>query len=355
MLFQQLQPLKARSPVTLGPPVKLLLPQFIGVHGGVSHDDNLVAGVKILQKPLRGGLAVLPQPGAVVEVAVDAVVEIVGVQLLEVVGSGGRLKQLAAQAGIVIHGAAGIHQHQNLDGVFPGIFITDFQPPCVLAGIVDGGVHIQFLFGALLLCGQLPQGAESHLELAGIQRVVLAEVPELPLPRHHHGGAVHGLAADPQTVGVPAAVAPRGKALRSHPVPAAVVLLRLLLQLLLQPPQQRFQILLREARPPQLLHRAAEIIAGMVQPVHQLLRQLAGIGYILEKFQKHLIEAVKFRFAFHHNGPAQVVKSRQGGVVQALFHALQQRHPLVQGNVQPPLTQQVKKRGEHGYFTFRRV
>ena len=42
-------------------------------------------------------------------------------------------------------------------------------------------------------------------------------------------------------------------------------------------------------------------------------------------------------------------------MVQSLFHALQQRHPLVQGDVQPPLTQQVKKRGEHGYFTFRRV
>ena len=79
------------------------------------------------------------------------------------------------------------------------------------------------------------------------------------------------------------------------------------------------------------------------------------ISNILEEFQKDLVKTVKFRFILHHNGPAQVIKAGERRMVQSLFHALQQRHPLVQGNVQSPLTQQVKKRGEHGYFTFRRV
>ena len=44
-------------------------------------------------------------------------------QLLEVVGFRGRLKKPAAKAGVVIHGATGIHQKQDLDGILPGIFI----------------------------------------------------------------------------------------------------------------------------------------------------------------------------------------------------------------------------------------
>ena len=154
--------------------------------------------------------------------------EIVGVQLFKVVGLGGRLKQLAAQPGIVVHRAAGIHQQQDLHRVLPGVFIPDLQPTRTLAGVVDRGVHIQFLFGTPLLRGQLPQCAEGHLELAGVQLIVFPEVPEFPLPRYHHGGAVHGLPADPDTVGVPAVVPPRGAALSPHPVVAAVVLLRLL-------------------------------------------------------------------------------------------------------------------------------
>ena len=145
-------------------------------------------------------------------------------------------------------------------------------------------------------------------------------------------------------------------ALGAHPVPAAVVLLSLLLQLLLQPPQQGLQVLIRKSCAPQLLHRAAKVVAGVVQPVHQFLRQFAGVGSVLEEFQKHLVEAVKLRFALYHHRPAQVVKPGEGGVVQALFHAFQQCDPLVQGDVQPPLAQQVKKRGKHGLtVTFRRV
>ena len=154
--------------------------------------------------------------------------KIVGVQLLEVVGFGGRLKQLTAQPGIVVHRTAGVHQQQDLHRVLPGVFVPDLQPPRALAGIVDRGIHIQLLFGAPLLGGQLPQRAEGHLELAGVQLIVFPEVPEFPLPRYHHGGAVHGLPADPDTVGVPAVVPPRGAALSPHPVVAAVVLLRLL-------------------------------------------------------------------------------------------------------------------------------
>ena len=281
--------------------------------------------------------------------------EIVGVQLFKVVGFGGRLKQLAAQPGIVVHRAAGIHQQQDLHRVLPGVLVPDLQPPRALAGIVDRGVHIQLLFGAPLLGGQLTQRAEGHLELAGVQLIVFSEVPEFSFSRHHHGSAVHGLPADPDAVGMPTTVAPRGAALGPNPVVAAVVLLRLLFQTLLQHFQQFLQRFIRKPGGAQVGNGPFQILAGVVQPVQQVLRQLPGVGHVLEKFQKDLVKTVKFRFILHHDGPAQVIKAGERRMVQSLFHALQQRHPLVQGDVQPPLTQQVKKRGEHGYFTFRRV
>ena len=355
MLFKQLQPFQTGRAVPLVPPIVLLFPQLVGVHGGIAHENDLVAGIEILQKPFRRRLAVLPEAGAVVNVAVNAVMEIVGVQLFKVVGLGGRLKQLAAQAGIVVHRTAGVHQQQDLHRVLPGVPVPDLQPPRALAGIVDRGVHIQLLFGAPLLRGQLTQRAEGHLELAGVQLIVFSEVPEFSFSRHHHGGAVHGLPADPDAVGMPTTVAPRGAALGPNPVVAAVVLLRLLFQTFLQHFQQFLQRFVRKPGGAQVGNGPFQILAGVVQPVQQVLRQLPGVGHVLEKFQKDLVKAVKFRFILHHDGPAQVIKAGERRMVQSLFHALQQRHPLVQGDVQSPLTQQVKKRGEHGYFTFRRV
>ena len=103
--------------------------------------------------------------------------EVIGVELLKMIGLGGRLEQHAAQLGVVVHRSAGVHQQQHLDGVFPGILILDLQHPRVLAGIVDRVIHIQLLVDTVILYRQLPQRPEGHLELAGIQFVVLPEIP----------------------------------------------------------------------------------------------------------------------------------------------------------------------------------
>ena len=106
VLFKQLQPFQTGRAVPLVPPIVLLFPQLVGIHGGIANENDLVAGVEVLQKPFRRCLAVLPEAGAVVNVAVNAVMEIVGVQLFKVVGLGGRLKQLAApEAKVVRNGA----------------------------------------------------------------------------------------------------------------------------------------------------------------------------------------------------------------------------------------------------------
>ena len=116
-------------------------------------------------------------------------------------------------------------------------------------------------------CSALRSCAECHLELPGIQRVVLAEVPELPLPRHHHGSAVAALPADADPIGMPAVVAKGAPALCAYPIIAAVMLLRLLFQTFLQHFQQLFQCLIWKSCGAQFLNGALQILAGVVQPV----------------------------------------------------------------------------------------
>ena len=239
--------------------------------------------------------------------------------------------------------SAGIHQKQHLHRVFPGVFVADLQRARVVAGIPDGAVHVQHLLIAVRLDGELPQQPEGHLELAGVQGVVLPEIPILALPCHRHGGTVAALAADADAAGVPAAVAPGGAALGAHPVVAAVVLLGLLLEPLFQTPEQLLQRLLRHPQVPQAAHRLPQVLLGVLQPLQHLLRQLALPGNVLEKLQKHLVEPVVLRLAFHQYRPAQLVESGEAGAVEPLLHALEQRQPLIEGHVQPPLAQEVKK------------
>ena len=269
--------------------------------------------------------------------------EIVGVELLEVVGLGGRLEEHTAKGGVVLHGAAGVHQKQHLHRVFPGLFPADAEGARLVAGIVDGALHVHLPLAGVALDAELAQKAEGRLELAHVQGVVLAEVPVFPISGHHHGGAVAALSPHPDPVGVPAAVAEGGAALGAHPVIAAVVLLGLLPEAFLQAPEKLLQRLVGKARGFQLLQGPAQVLCGVVQPVHQLLRQVALPGNVLEKLQKHLVEAVKIRLALDEHRPAELVKPCQGGAVEPLFHAGEEGHPLVEGDLQPPGAQEVKK------------
>ncbi len=106
----------------------------------------------------------------------------------------------------------------------------------MLSGVLDGVVHIKLGGRQVHQAGELPQVPEGHLELAGVQGVVPPEIPELPLPRHPEGPAVHALAPHPDALGGQAGVAEGGHPVGAHPVIAAVVLLLLLLHPLLQHP-----------------------------------------------------------------------------------------------------------------------
>ena len=264
-------------------------------------------------------------------------------QLLKGVGLGGSLEQGAAEVRVVVHRSAAVDQKQDLDGVSPGIPVADLQQSRPVAGVTDRPLHIQHLFRIADLCGKLPQQAEGHLELAGVQGGILAEVPEPALSRHRQRRPAPALAAHPEAVGPPSGISKDGAALGPDPVIAAVVLLGLFPEALFQHLQDLLQGLVLSAAAPQFLQGAPEVLRRVIEPVHQFPGQLSLPRHIPEELQKHLVKAVIFRLTVQQHRPAELVKSRERGAMQPLLHALQQRQPLVEGDVQSSLAKQVKK------------
>ena len=146
---------------------------------------------------------------------------------------------------------------------------------------------------------------QSHLELAGVQGVVPAKIPELSLPRHPEGPFIHALTAHPDALGRQAGIAEGGHAVGAHPVVAAVVLLLLLLHALFQ---HALNFFLAE---PHVFQGLLLVPVGVVlehvrpvEPVHQLLRHLLLKGHVLEVLEKTAVEAVEIRLALHQKRPA---------------------------------------------------
>lgn len=100
------------------------------------------------------------------------------------------------------------------------------------------------------------------------------------------------------------------------------------------------QVFLRKA--------AVQLFSGLVQPVQKLLRQFVGGAFhVLEVFQKSTVEFVEICFAFHQNGAAKVIEAREGGVMQPLVQCFDEGHPLIQGDLQPSGTQEIKEGSKH--------
>ena len=243
--LQQPQPVHA----ALGPagplsPAVVSPHQLIGGHLSVPHQDQLIVPGEIGQHPVGGDAVPGQEGGGVIQPAIGAVVEVVDPQILEVARLAHRLEQSGAQLGVIVHGASGVHEEEDLHRVFPGALVADLQDPAVAGGVLDGAVHIEFGGRQVHQTGELAQVPQGHLELAGVQGVVPAEVPEFPLPRHPESPAVHALSPHPDPLGGQAGVAEHGHAVGAHPVTAPVVLLGLLRHPLLEHP---LNLLLREA------------------------------------------------------------------------------------------------------------
>ena len=162
--------------------------------------------------------------------------------------------------------------------LLPRALVAHLERARVVAGVADGAVHVELRLVAERLVGILPQQAESHLELADVERIVAAEIAVLSLSRDLKGAAVNALAADADALRAVAGVAEVGVAARADPVRAAVVLLGLLAEAFFKHLENLVDALFRIAL---LAQKGAELLKRVfrvVEPVHQLVRQqlLAG-------------------------------------------------------------------------------
>ena len=126
---------------------------------------------------------------------IDAVMEIEHLQILEMIGITHCLKQRGAHAAGIIHRAA-VHEKEHLDGISSGLIIDYLQIAGIVAGFPNGAVHIKFGSCLIRTGGKLPQTAEGHLELTGIQDIILTEITEFSLACHLKGTALLAFAAD---------------------------------------------------------------------------------------------------------------------------------------------------------------
>ena len=96
----------------------------MGGHLGVPRENQLVLRGEVGQQPAHRDRPAGVQGGVGVQPGIGAVVEVVDLQLLEMARPGHRLEQGGAQLGVVLHGAAGVHQQNHLHRVLAGLFIA---------------------------------------------------------------------------------------------------------------------------------------------------------------------------------------------------------------------------------------
>ena len=266
--------------------------------------------------------------------------EVIDLQVLEVVGLVHRLEELAAQAGVGGHGAAGVEEDHDLHVVDTGTVELQAQVACVVAGLADGTLQVEHVHGAVLAGGHLTQTTEGQLEGPLIQHVVLTEVLELTLTGHLEGMAMLALAAHTDTRGGVAGVAHGGGAAGADPVLAAVVALVLFLQALLQQLPELFQV--QGGAGVHLVLVVFLHVLGVVEPLHQLVGHVLNVLDPVKVLQEDLVELVKVCLGLHQNGPADVVELQKAVAAESPLQGLHEGEPLVHGHHQTPCTQEVE-------------
>ena len=320
--------------------------EFIRRHGSIAHDDHLVLRLQVVQKPLRRD-PVLAETGRLfIDGIVDAVVEVIDLQILEMTGTVDRLEQPVAELRVAPHGAAAVHKQQKLRLVLPGPLHHDLQHARIAAGLVNCLVDIQLGLQPVVAVGKKTQLFQSHLVLTDGQRTVVAEIPEPALSRHHQGAAVHAVAQNADPVGRVAAVAEGRLSSGADPLLSAVVLLLLLPEPLLHDLPDLLQCLVL---PHGIDLRLVEVRGrhGFGEPLVQLLRQLVRRLDAFEVLDEGLVEAVVVLDLLHQNGAGHVIELCEACMVQVHVQRLQQHVPLIQAGLHAVIPQNVKKVCKH--------
>ncbi len=277
---------------------------------------------------------------------VDAVVEVVRLELAQAVVLVQRGEQAAHRLVVRVHRAADVHEQQQADVVAARRAEDQLDLAGVAAGLVDGLVEVELRL--LSLAGELAQAAQRDLHRAHVERVVGAVVLEAALLGDLHRRAALALAADADAGRMLAAVPERRLAAGADPLVAAVVALVLLLQALQEAAHQLVGGQLLEPGP--LLGRQLGEVLRILQPLHHLLGDVVAELPLdaLEDAREDPVVGVEVGLALDQAGAPEVVEAQQAAAVQSLLERAQERLPLLDGDRHAFVAQAVEEIEKHG-------
>ena len=119
----------------------------------------------------------IPSFDILIENIIDAIMEVIVFEFLEMAAGVGSREELAAEVGKGFHRATHIHEQKQLHRIFPAFSPDKLQLAGVLAGGVYGVFQVQFFRAYAVQLAQLCQG---YFDLADIQSQVMAVVAESP-------------------------------------------------------------------------------------------------------------------------------------------------------------------------------
>ena len=120
-------------------------------HVGVAYEDDFVFAGNVLKHPVAFDALFRIHFRVFVHPLLQAVVEVIDLQIGEGIGLVEGLKQQTAKLLIRPHGSAGVDEHHEFQPVFSRRLHPDIQDPAPLAGVVDGSANVQLFFAGFQL------------------------------------------------------------------------------------------------------------------------------------------------------------------------------------------------------------
>ena len=321
---------------------------FIGAHRAVADDHQLVAAVVFVEEVGGGNAFGVAQAVVLPHAFVDAVVEIIMFEMLELAAAG--REQFLGLGDMGVHRPADVEEQQQLDRIVPFGAHADVEP-ALARGAVDGAVDVEFLNRAF--AGEAAQPAQRDLEVAGAELAAAVEIAKFAFFPHFDRAAVAAFPADADAFGIIAAVAERRGAAGADPLAATLVAALLLGQTLLEcghdlvPRSQRLDL--------------GHLLGGEVFFGDQPQPFLGDVGgnllptrrqHALEDFAEHLVKPVELALVVDEAGAGEVIEllGPVGGAA-LLDHPgverLEQHQMLLERGRQPAAPQRLDKRDEH--------
>src|SRR5581483_4455320 len=268
-----------------------------------------------------------PHARRAVDVVVDAVVEVVRLEVAEPALLVERGEKLAHRLVERLHRPAYVHQEKEPDVVPARGAEDELDLAGVPARLVDRLVEVELR--RLAAARELPHAADRDPELTDVERLVGPVVDEPPLLGDLHRRAALRRPPDADAGRVDAAVPERRPTAGADPPIAAVVALGLLLERLEEAAHELVGGKVLERG--ELLRRQLRERLRVLQPVEELLGHVVAERALdaLEDAEEDAVERVEVRLALHEAGAGEVVEAEQARAVEALLERFEECAPLL--------------------------